>query len=75
MIDPKFLTIVRATIAAKQIPKKSLAHSCGVSKPRFSEMLHGDREMSCEVKAKLVKELGLDEIRRKWAEHTSGTTD
>lgn len=59
MTDPKLLAIVRAFIAAKQIPKKSLARKCRVSRPQFSEMIHGDRDMPPEVQDLLLKELGI----------------
>jgi hypothetical protein len=61
MTDPKFLEHVRAAIGAKNIPKKVLARRCRVSRPQFSEMIHGDREMPEEVKKRLLKELDLRE--------------
>jgi len=61
----KFLTLVRAVIAAKDIPKKSLARRCKVSRPQFSEIIHGDREMPEEVRQRLVSELGLEQAIQK----------
>ena len=72
MVDLNFLNIVRAAIATKQIPKKTLARRCGVSKPRFSEILHGDREMPPEVKERLISELEIDKTRKKMAVLLSG---
>ena len=60
MTDPKFLELIRAAIAAKQIPKKVLARRCKVNRPTFSYFIHGDKEMPEEVKAKLIKELELE---------------
>ena len=63
--DTRFLQIVRGAIAAKSFLKKSLARKCKISRPYFSEMIHGDREMTPEVKDRLIKELGLqDAIER-----------
>ena len=62
MIDPKFLQIIRGMIAVKEIPKKSLARKCKVSRPQFSEMIHGDRTMPREVRERLIKELELESI-------------
>ena len=62
MTDPKFLAMIRASIAAKQIPKKSLARKCKVSRPQFSEMIHGDRDMPSGVKGLLLKELGIEKV-------------
>jgi hypothetical protein len=59
MIDGKFLELLRAAIGAKNIPKKMLARKCKISKPLFSEFLHGDKPMPDEIKARLVAELGL----------------
>jgi hypothetical protein len=59
MTDPKFLELIRAAIAAKQIPKKVLARRCKVNRPTFSYFIHGDKEMPQEVKAKLIEELDL----------------
>ena len=64
--DEKLLAAIRCAIAIKQIPKKSLARRCKVSRPYFSEMLHGDREMPQEVRDRLIKELGLEEGRGEW---------
>lgn len=60
MADSKFLELIRAAIAAKQIPKKVLARRCKVNRPTFSYFLHGDKEMPDEVKTKLIKELELE---------------
>jgi plasmid maintenance system antidote protein VapI len=59
--EEQFLAIVRAAIAAKSIPKKTLARKCKVSRPYFSEMIHGDRVMPPEVRDRLIKELGLSQ--------------
>ena len=61
MTDPNFLATIRAFIAAKQIPKKSLASKCKVSRPQFSEMIHDDRDMPPEVQDLLLKELGISD--------------
>ena len=63
--NTRFLQIVRGAIGVKGVLKKSLARKCGISKPLFSEMLHGDREMTPEVKERLIKELSLkDAVER-----------
>ena len=59
--DTRFLQIVRGAIAAKSFLKKSLARKCKVSRPYFSEMIHGDRDMPPEVRERLVKELNLQD--------------
>jgi hypothetical protein len=59
MINAKFLELVRAAIGAEEIPKKVLARRCKVSRPQFSEMIHGDREMPKHVQDRLIKELKL----------------
>ena len=64
--DKKLLAAIRGAIAIKQIPKKSLARKCKVSRPQFSEMLHGDREMPQEVRDRLLKELGLEKGHGEW---------
>jgi len=58
----QFLAIIRAAIAARNIPKKSLARKCRVSKPAFSEMLHGDRKMPAKVRERLIRELGIGKV-------------
>jgi hypothetical protein len=60
MTDPRFLELIRAAIAAKQIPKKVLARRCKVNRPTFSYFIHGDKEMPDEIKAKLIQELELE---------------
>ena len=60
MINTKFLELVRAAIGAEEIPKKVLARRCKVSRPQFSEMIHGDREMPKHVMERLIKELDLE---------------
>ena len=60
MTDPKFLELIRATIAAKQIPKKVLARRCKVNRPTFSYFIHGDKEIPPDVKERLIKELELE---------------
>ena len=59
MIDEKFLKLVRAQIAAENFQKKSLARKCRVSRPQFSEMIHGYRVMPPEVRERLITELSL----------------
>jgi len=59
MTDRNFLKLVRATIAAESILKKSLARRCKISRPYFSEMIHGDRPMPDAVKERLIDELNL----------------
>ena len=45
--------------------KKSLARKCKISRPQFSEMLHGDRIMPESVKKRLISELNLaDHVER-----------
>jgi hypothetical protein len=61
-----FLAAIRGAIAIKQIPKKSLARKCKVSRPQFSEMLHGNREMPQEIKYRFIKELGLEKVQGEW---------
>lgn len=64
--DKKLVAAIRGAIAIKQIPKKSLARKCKISRPQFSEMLHGDREMPREVRERLLKELGLEKGHCRW---------
>lgn len=59
-MSEKFLTAVRMAIAGKGILKKTLARRCKVSRPQFSEIIHGDRPMTEAVKERLIKELGLE---------------
>jgi len=61
----KFLQTVQGAIAVKGIPKKQLARRCKLSKPRFSEILHGDVKMPAEVKKKLIAELELQPVMEK----------
>jgi hypothetical protein len=61
MTDPKFLELIRAVIAAKQIPKKTLARRCKVSKPMFSYYIHGEQAIPDDVKSRLISELDLQE--------------
>jgi hypothetical protein len=65
MTDQHFLELVRAAIAAKSILKKSLARRCKVSRPYFSEMIHGDRPMPDAVRERLINELGLQPMLEK----------
>jgi len=60
MTDPRFLELIRAAIAAKQIPKKVLARRCKVNRPTFSYFIHGDKEMPDDVKKRLIQELELE---------------
>ena len=64
MTNPKLLRTINAAIPLRGILKKQLARRCGLSKPRFSEMLHGDRDMPEEVQKRLIAELGIEEV---WA--------
>lgn len=65
MTDPKFLELVRAVIAAKQIPKKVLARRCKVNRPTFSYFIHGDKPIPDDVKDRLITELDLqDHVKR-----------
>lgn len=59
MIDERFLKLVRAQIAAENFQKKSLARKCKVSRPMFSEMIHGYRIMPPEVRERLITELEI----------------
>jgi hypothetical protein len=56
------LAIIRAAIAGRCILKKNLAKNCGVSKTYFSEFIHGDRAMPPAVRARLIAELGLNDV-------------
>jgi hypothetical protein len=60
MIDEKFLKLVRAQIAAENFQKKSLARKCKVTRPQFSEMIHGDRIIPPKVRERLISELELE---------------
>lgn len=60
MTDPKLLELIRAAIAAKQIPKKVLARRCKVNWPTFSHFIHGDKPMPQTVKERLIAELELE---------------
>ena len=64
-MDEKCLAVIRATIAGKGLLKKNLARRCGVSRPYFSEYLHGDREMPAHVQDRLIRELGLEAVFKK----------
>jgi hypothetical protein len=61
-MEEKQLAIIRAAIAGRCILKKNLAKNCGVSKTYFSEFIHGDRPMPPEVRARLIAELGLNDV-------------
>jgi hypothetical protein len=67
--EEKFRVVVNMGIAARGILKKNLARKCRLSKPRFSEMLRGDRPFPPEVKARLLEELG---IGKAWHELSTG---
>jgi transcriptional regulator with XRE-family HTH domain len=56
------LSIFRAAIAGKGILKKTLARRCGVSRPYFSEFIHGDRPMPDAVRDRLIMELNLEGV-------------
>ena len=62
MPDSRNLQKIRAQIAINRIPKKSLARKCKVSRPQFSEMIHGDREMPREVKMRLFELLKIKAV-------------
>jgi transcriptional regulator with XRE-family HTH domain len=61
-MEDKELALFRAAIAGKGLLKKSLARRCGVSRPYFSEYLHGDRPMPDHVRDRLIRELGLEGV-------------
>ena len=61
-MNENVLAVIRAAIASKSILKKSLARKCGVSRPYFSEYLHGDRPMPVAVRDRLIKELQLESV-------------
>jgi hypothetical protein len=61
-MEEKTLAIIRAAIAGKGVLKKHLARKCGVSRPYFSEYLHGDREMPATVRDRLIRELELEDV-------------
>ena len=60
MSQEKLLELIRAEIAIQEIPKKKLARRCKVSKPLFSNYIHGDVNIPEHVKKILVKELKLE---------------
>jgi plasmid maintenance system antidote protein VapI len=60
MVDEKFLKLVRAQIGAENIQKKSLARKCRVSRPKFSEIIHGYKPMTETIRERLIKELRLE---------------
>ena len=62
MPDSPALKKIRAQIAMDRVPKKSLARKCKVSRPQFSEMIHGDREMPQEVRTRLFELLKLKAV-------------
>ena len=64
-MQERFLQLMRAAIGMQSVPKKSLARKCKITRPQFSEMLHGDRDMPQDVKNRLVEELNLkDQVER-----------
>lgn len=65
MKNKKFLELVRGAIAVKNIQKKQLARKCKLSRPQFSELIHGDRQMTDEIKARLIAELNLESTIQK----------
>ena len=65
MPDDTFLKLARAKIAADNVKKKKLARRCKISRPYFSLMLHGDKNMTDAVKCKLIEELNLQEHVKK----------
>lgn len=58
--NEKFLKLVQAAIAAENFQKKRLARKCKVTRPQFSEMIHGYRLMPPEVRTRLISELELE---------------
>ncbi len=64
MIDEKMLALIRASIAARDYPKKRLARACKVSRPDFAKMIHGDIELPATVRDKIFEVLGINEETR-----------
>jgi hypothetical protein len=62
--EERFRVLVNMGIAGRGVLKKTLARRCGLTKPRFSEMLRGDRPFPPEVKKRLMDELELEQT---WA--------
>ena len=60
MPEERLLQLIRAEIAIQEIPKKKLARQCRISKPLFSNYIHGDIKMPKNVKKILIKELKLE---------------
>lgn len=59
--NPKLLALLRAKIAADNHLKKNLARECGISRPYFSQMLHGDVVMREDVLDTLLDRLCMRE--------------
>jgi len=70
-IDPKLLSAIRGAIGILDVPKKSLARKCKVSRPDFSRMIRGEKEMPPYVQQKLIKELKIQTV----CEKLSGSTE
>lgn len=59
-IEPEdFLKLVNAFIGFRGIKKKVLALRCGVSRPHFSQIIQGEKEMSEKIRDRLAAELGI----------------
>ena len=63
--NEKLLAIIRALIGAREFPKKKLARRCGVPRPDFSRMIHGDMKMPDQVRDKLLSLLCEEKVRDK----------
>ena len=58
-VNVTLLELFRAKIAIDNQQKKSLARKLKVTRPQFSEMLHGDRPIPQEVRKRLIMLLDL----------------
>ena len=63
-VDEAFRFMVNGAIPATGRRRKTLARLCGISPPRFSEMLSGDRPFPDNVRQVLTAELHLEKA---WA--------
>ena len=57
--NEKLCSLIRARIAERNVPKKILARKCDIDNSLFSKMLHGDRDFTPAIMAKLTEELDL----------------
>jgi len=58
------LEVIRASIAAKNIPKKVMARKLKISKSFFSQILQGERTLTPQMRDRIFQILAMDrEIR------------